>query len=150
MIRNEHELESLLSEPTERDVAAAADLGGDLLILGAGGKMGPTLALRARLALARAGSPYRVIAVARFSNQELPRQLEAAGIEAIACDLLDPGALDKLPDAPNLIFMAAMKFGTTGAEHTTWAMNVYLPGSVAERFRSSRTVAFSTGNVYPL
>lgn len=150
MIRNEQELDSLLSEPSERDVAAAADLRGDLLILGVGGKMGPTLALRARRAIERAGMPHRVIAAARFSNPELPRQLNAAGIETIASDLLEPGAVEKLPDAPNLIFMAAMKFGTTGAEHTTWAMNVYLPGLVAERFRASRIVAFSTGNVYPL
>ena len=150
MIKTEQQLDDLLSEPSEHDIATAAELSGDLLILGAGGKMGPTLALRARRAMQQAGVPHRVIAVARFSNKALQQQLEAEGVETVAADLLTPGALEQLPDAPNIIFMAAMKFGTTGAEHLTWAMNVHLPGLVAERFRESRIVAFSTGNVYPL
>jgi nucleoside-diphosphate-sugar epimerase len=150
MIRNEQELEEVLSRPGERDVEAMEALGGDLLILGAGGKMGPTLALRARRAAERAGVKHRVIAVARFSRGGLDQDLKRAGIDTIAADLLEPGALESLPDAPNVLFMAAMKFGTTGAEHMTWAMNTYLPGRVAERFAKSRIVAFSTGNVYPL
>ncbi len=150
MIENETELDEILSRPYDTDVAAAAGLGGDLLILGAGGKMGPTLALRARRAVEMSGASVRVIAVARFTNESVAHQLEAAGIEILRSDLLEPGALERLPQAPNVIFMAAMKFGTTGAEHLTWAMNTFLPGLVAERFRESRIVAFSTGNVYPL
>jgi nucleoside-diphosphate-sugar epimerase len=125
-------------------------LEGDLLILGVGGKMGPSLAKRARRAIDLAGVSKRVIGVARFSTGGLAQELEAAGIETIQSDLLDAGALAALPDVPNVIFMAAKKFGTTGAEHSTWAMNTFLPGLVAERYRASRIVAFSTGNVYPL
>ena len=121
-----------------------SELQGDLLILGVGGKMGPSLALRARRA------SKRVIAVARFSDARLRTQLESCGVEVIRGDLLAPGVLESLPDCPNVIFMAARKFGTTGQESLTWAMNTYLPGRVAERFRKSRIVAFSTGNVYPL
>jgi nucleoside-diphosphate-sugar epimerase len=142
--QTEAELEEYLSRPTEADVAHAATLAGDVLILGAGGKMGPSLARLAK----RSGA--RVIAVARFTDRELPARLQADGIETIACDLLEPGALAKLPDAPNVIFMAARKFGTAGAEYLTWAMNTFLPGLVAERYRASKIVAFSTGNVYPL
>jgi nucleoside-diphosphate-sugar epimerase len=91
----------------------------------------------------------RIIAVARFSNKNLQGELESCGIETIAADLLEPGALEKLPDVPNVIFMAARKFGTTGSQHLTWAMNTYLPGLVAKRYRGSRIAAFSTGNVYP-
>ena len=150
MIRNEAELDERLSRPSVADVAAAAALKGDLLILGAGGKMGPSLALRARRAIEKAGAPHRVIAVARFTRAELVEPLRAAGVETIASNLLEPGALAALPDSPNVIFMAAMKFGTTGAEPMTWAMNTHLPGLVAERYRDSSIVAFSTGNVYPL
>jgi len=149
-IQNVSELEELLSRPREADIAAMADLKGDLLILGVGGKMGPSLAGLARRASDKAAATRRVIAVARFSNSELPKELSAQGIETIACDLLEPGALDRLPDAPNVIFMAARKFGSSGAEHLTWAMNTFLPALVAERYRNSRIVAFSTGNVYPL
>ncbi len=131
-------------------MAAAAALDGDVLILGVGGKMGPSLAVRMRRALDQAGSRHRVIAVARFSNPGVAEAMKSAGIETITSDLLEPGALSRLPDSPNVIFMAAMKFGTTGGEHLTWAMNTYLPGLVAERYRSSRIAAFSTGNVYPL
>src|SRR5581483_2401203 len=125
-------------------------LAGDLLILGAGGKMGPSLARLARRAAALARTSPRIIAVSRFSDTGLCAELSAQGIETIACDLLEPGALSRLPQSPNVIFMAARKFGTSGDEHSTWAMNTYLPGLVAERFRDSRIVAFSTGNVYPL
>jgi nucleoside-diphosphate-sugar epimerase len=141
MIENETQLDELLSRPYDED-----RLDGDLLILGAGGKMGPTLALRAR----RAVEETRVIAVARFTSESVAHQLERAGIEIIRADLLEPRALARLPDVRNVIFMAAMKFGTTGSEYLTWAMNTFLPGLVAERFRDSRIVAFSTGNVYPL
>jgi hypothetical protein len=145
-INNETELEERLSRPTERDIAAMGALEGDLLILGVGGKMGPSLAKLAR----RAGPSERIIAVARFSDPTTAAELRTSNIETIASDLLEPGALAQLPDASNVIFMAARKFGTTGSAHLTWAMNTYLPGLVAERYRNSKIVAFSSGNVYGL
>ena len=149
-ITNENELEERLSRPSDADAAALAAMDGDLLILGAGGKMGPSLAKLARRAADKAGIKKRIIAVARFSDASLPSKLTAEGIETITSDLLEPGELEKLPDIPNVIFMAARKFGTAGAEYFTWAMNTHLPGLVASRYRYSRIVAFSTGNVYPL
>jgi hypothetical protein len=146
----EAELEERLSRPAEADLAHAATLEGDLLILGAGGKMGPSLARLAKRAAAQAGRNTRVIAVARFSDKNLPARLETEGIGTIVCDMLEPGALAQLPDAPNVVFMAARKFGTAGNEHLTWAMNTLLPGLAAERYRDSKIVAFSTGNVYGL
>ncbi len=149
-IQNVADLEDRLSCPVDADVSAMAAMKGDLLILGVGGKMGPSLARLAWRAADMAGTRQRIVAVARFSNPDLPAELSALGIETIPCDLLEPGALNRLPEIPNIIFMAARKFGSSGAEHLTWAMNTYLPALVAERFRSSRIVAFSTGNVYPL
>ncbi len=149
-INTEAELEEFLSRPSDADVAAVAQLDGDLLILGVGGKMGPSLARRARRAAEKAKVRKRIVAVARFSDNSLRHSLESDGIETLVSDLLQPGALSKLPDVPNVIFMAARKFGTTGSEDLTWAMNTHLPGLVAERFRASRIVAFSTGNLYPL
>lgn len=150
MIKSEEQLEDALSRPTAADIEAARGLQGDLLILGVGGKMGPSLARLARRALDVAGSPHRVIGVARFSDAKLKAELDRDGIETIACDLLEPMVLPRLPDAPNVVFMAAKKFGTTGAEHSTWVMNTFLPGLVAERYRTARIVVFSSGNVYPL
>jgi NAD dependent epimerase/dehydratase family len=149
-IENLADLEERLSRPEEADAAAMRALDGDLTILGVGGKMGPSLARLARRASDMAGIPRRVVAVARFSHPELRKELEAEGIEPIACDLLEPEALGRLPEIPNVIFMAARKFGTHGEAHLTWAMNTFLPGLVGERYRHSRIVAFSTGNVYPL
>lgn len=148
--RSEDELEDLLSRPSEADRDAMRGLQGDLLILGAGGKMGPTLARRARRAADEAGVNLRVIAVARFSDPTVRQKLERWGVETLAADLLDEDQLAALPGAPNVIFMAARKFGSTGNEPLTWAMNAYLPARVALRFRNSRIVAFSSGNVYPL
>lgn len=144
------ELEDCLSLPSDADVRAMSELEGDILILGAGGKMGPSLAKLARRAIQRSGVHKRVIAVSRFADGEIRRDLEKCGVETIVCDLLRPGALSSLPDIKNLVFMAARKFGTSGSEYLTWAMNTFLPGSVAERFRNCRVVAFSTGNVYGL
>jgi nucleoside-diphosphate-sugar epimerase len=149
-ITSVQELEEHLSRPTAEDVSAMKALDGDLLILGAGGKMGPSLAMLARRAADLAGSRKRVIVVSRFSDEKLRPEFSSQNIEPIACDLLEPGALAKLPKVANVVFMAARKFGTSGSEHLTWAMNTFLPGLVAERFRNSRIIAFSTGNVYPL
>jgi nucleoside-diphosphate-sugar epimerase len=143
-ISNEAELEDLLSQPSDEDRQAARALGPELLVLGAAGKMGPSLAHRA----VRAG--FAVTAVSRFGDAARRAQLEAWGVRTIARDLLAPGACDTLPDAPNVIFMAAKKFGTAGDSASTWAINGFLPGLVAQRYRQSRIVAFSSGNVYPL
>ena len=150
LITSEKHLEERLSRPSPADIEAAAALDGDLLILGAGGKMGPSLAQLAQRAIEESGKRTRVIAVARFSSPAARTSLDAAGIQTISCDLLNSKSLAELPDCPNVIFMAARKFGTTGSEWLTWAMNTYLPATVAERFRHSRMVAFSTGNVYSL
>ena len=123
---------------------------GDLIILGVAGKMGPSLARRARRACELAGIKKRITGVARFSEPGVREALEAAGIETVSADLLAPGALASLPDAPNVLYMAARKFGSTGAEHLTWAMNTLLPALVAARYPAARIAAFSTGNVYPL
>lgn len=148
--RTEEELEALLSEPYPEDVQLAARLEGDVLLLGAGGKMGPTLALRVAAAIRQAGSRATVTAVSRFSDPAIPARLEANGVRALSADLLDEAALRDLPDAANILYLVGMKFGATGQEPLTWAMNAYLPGRVAERFPRSRIVALSTGNVYPL
>ena len=124
-------------------------LQGDLVVLGAGGKMGPGLARMAKRASDAAGVHRRVIAVSRFSDPAARQGLQAAGVETVSCDLMNPSALRLLPNAPNVIFMAGTKFGTTGAEAATWAQNAYLPGLVCERYRGSRITAFSSGNVYP-
>ena len=149
-IRTIEELEEHLSRPTDADATAMAELDGDLLILGAGGKMGPSLARLARRAADQGRVSKKIIAVSRFANENVRQQFSAHNIETVACDLLEPGALARLPEAANVIFMAARKFGTTGSEHLTWAMNTLLPGLVAERYRHSRIVTFSSGNVYPL
>jgi nucleoside-diphosphate-sugar epimerase len=150
MIANEQQLEDVLAEPSQADARAMAEMEGDLLILGVAGKMGPSLAKRARRACERAKLPKRVIGVARFSDPRVGQELEAAGIETVSADLLAPGVMATLPDAPNVLYMAARKFGSTGAEYLTWAMNTLLPALVADRYAASRIVAFSTGNIYPL
>lgn len=149
-IENVEQLEELLSRPDEGVAETIRQLSGDFLILGVGGKMGPTLARMARRALTEAGKNGRVIGVARFSSPGVRDGLEQAGVETVACDLLNRDELKKLPDAENVVFMAGKKFGSTGGEWDTWAMNAFLPGMTAERFCRSRIVVFSTGNVYPL
>ena len=136
--------------PSEDLINDLAELEGDILILGAGGKMGPALARVAMQAINLSGVARRVIAVSRFSEPGLAEQLQSEGIETVAIDLLDDKEIQELPEVENVIYMAGQKFGTTGKEWLTWAMNVYLPGRVAEKFENSRIVVFSTGNVYPL
>ena len=149
-IENIQQLEERLSRPTEADIDAMRQLQGDVLILGVGGKMGPTLAQLIRRTMDAANKSGRVIGVSRFSDEAMAGELQSDGIETIACDLLDRDALFRLPEVENVIFMAARKFGTTGVEHLSWAINTQLPALVAERFRHSRIVCFSSGNVYPL
>ncbi len=150
MIKTEVQLESYLSEPTDEVIAVLAALEGDILILGVGGKMGPTLAKQAKRAIDCAGIAKSVIGVSRFSTPGVQENLQTAGIETIAADLLSEKSLQDLPDTQNVILMAGRKFGSTGNESLTWAMNGYMPGRVAEKFRNSRLAVFSTGNVYPL
>jgi len=145
------ELDDALSRPAPFAANALAATRGDLLVLGAGGKMGWSLAAMARRALdAAGGSGRRVIAVSRFEKPGATEPFRRAGVETIASDLLADGALAALPDADNVLFLAGMKFGSTGNLPATWAMNTFLPGLVARRFAASRIVALSTGNVYPL
>jgi nucleoside-diphosphate-sugar epimerase len=149
-IDSSDDLEDRLSAPTEALLAAMESIEGDIMILGAGGKMGPTLARMARRASDCTGKPRRVIAVSRFSSPEAAATLQRHGVETIACDLLDAEQIARLPAAPNVIFMAGQMFGTSDAPETTWAMNTLVPAAVAQRFASSRIVVFSTGCVYPL
>ncbi len=148
-IETEEQLEEALSAPDAKDVELMRGLSGDVIILGAGGKMGPSLARRIKRATELAAVRRRVIAVSRFSSPRSREYLASAGIETIECDLLDHRQLGGLPDCENVFFLAGRKFGSTDRNDLTWAINSYLPGLVAERYRSSRIVAFSTGNVYP-
>ncbi len=143
-IESEDALNALFSHPTQALIDDLREVDGDILVLGVGGKMGPSLAR-----LARAASDKRIVAVARFSDPSLRAGLERDGIETIACDLLDQDALNRLPRMRNVIFMAGHKFGASGDPALTWAMNVHMPALVAQAFAQSRIVAFSTGCVYP-
>lgn len=146
----QEELEEALSRPTSGVVDVLGRLDGDILVLGAGGKMGlsmATMAVRASRTPGASGvSARRVIAVSRFHGGVEP--FHAAGVETISLDLLEDGALESLPQVPNILYLAGMKFGSSGAQPMTWAMNAHLPGLVARRFTGSRIVALSTGNVY--
>ena len=145
------ELESELSRPTEGVLNTLRAIDGDVMVLGAGGKMGPTLSRMLRRGLDQIElASRRVIAVSRFSSEIAMKGLNQYGVETISCDLLNREAVEKLPDAPNIIFMAGQKFGTSNEPERTWAMNTLVPAYVAERFCKSRIVAFSTGCVYPL
>lgn len=149
-IRDVKDLEERLSRPTEGVTRTLSQLQGDILILGVGGKMGPTLARMAKRASEAAGVDRKIICVARFSQAGLEARLQSFGLETIPCDLLDPVAISQLPTAPNVVFMAGMKFGTSEDASLTWVMNVDMPALVCRRFSGSKIVAFSTGNVYPL
>ncbi len=145
-------LDDALSAPTPGVVRTLAALDGDIIVLGAGGKMGPSLARMARRALNEAdgGRSRDVIAVSRWSDAAAARQLVASGVRLITADLLDRAEVDALPFASNVIFMAGQKFGTGGDPAQTWAMNTIVPAWCGERFAGARQVVFSTGNVYPL
>ncbi|WP_327091095.1 NAD-dependent epimerase/dehydratase family protein [Nonomuraea sp. NBC_01738] len=146
-MRTESELEERLARPSAGLVDDLAGLDGDIMILGAGGKLGPSLV---RLALNAVRGTKRVLAVSRFSEPGLADALTAEGATVISADVSDERALRDLPDVANVVFLVGAKFGTQGAEHAIWFTNSYLPGRVADRFRDSRIAALSTGNVYPL
>jgi nucleoside-diphosphate-sugar epimerase len=149
-VRSIAELEERLSRPREALVDDLRKLDGDIVVLGAGGKLGPSLVRLAVRAVAAAGTGARVLAVSRFSEPGLAESLSDEGAEIVRADLADEAALAGLPDAANVVFLVGAKFGTSGREHATWATNTYLPGRVAARYAGSRIVALSTGNVYPL
>lgn len=135
--------------PSEKLMEDISKIDGDIIILGAGGKMGPALARLAKQAIDQGGIQKKILAVARFSEQGLEEELNRDGIETIKADLLNEDDLLSLPEVKNVLYLAGTKFGTKGNEPYTWAMNAYLPGRVAQKFKSSNIVVFSTGNVYP-
>ncbi|MDH4240606.1 MAG: NAD(P)-dependent oxidoreductase [Phycisphaerae bacterium] len=139
-------MEDILSEPTEATRKAVATLNGDIVVLGAGGKMGPTLALM----LKKASGNKNIYAVSRFGDKAVKARIEEAGVETIEADLLDESQYCELPEVENVFYLAGMKFGTTGNQPLTWALNSFLPGLVARHYKDARIVVFSTGNVYPL
>lgn len=142
---DESELEDILSEPSDATKEVLAKLTGDIVVLGAGGKMGPTLAMM----LKKASANQNIYTVSRFSDTAVRRRIEQAQVQTIEADLLDESSYEKLPNAENVFYMAGMKFGSTGNQPLTWAMNSYMPTLVARHYKNSRIVALSTGNVYP-
>lgn len=136
--------------PSDALVADVAKLDGDIIILGVGGKMGPALAKLAKQAVEKSGTTGKIIGVSRFSEPGLQAELNQFGIETHSIDLLEEDQLQSLPDVRNVLYLAGTKFGTTGKESFTWAMNTYLPGRVAQKYKDSRIVVFSTGNIYHL
>jgi len=148
----EQKLDALLAEPSETLISDIKKIQGDITVLGAGGKMGPTLCLLIKNAIHKAGINKRVTAISRFNGGDpaAEKLLNDNGIETISCDLLDTEKLYKLPDAPNVIFMAGRKFGTMGQEWRTWAINATLPAFVADKYKKSNIVVFSSGNIYPI
>jgi len=145
MVADVRELEDLLSQPTETACEVLGGMEGDIVVLGAGGKMGPTLAMMLR----KAAPQKHIYAVSRFSDPNAKARIETHGVETITADLLDESVYARLPDVPNVFYLAGMKFGATGNQPLTWAMNVHLPALVAQHYKNARIVALSTGNVYP-
>ena len=143
--RDVEHLEQVMATPSAALSTALQDLPGDIIVLGVGGKIGPSLAQLAK----RAAPGKRVVGVARFSEKGLREKLAGCGIECIEADLLDRKQIDALPKLANVVFMAGRKFGSAGHEDLTWAMNAHVPALVAEAFAGSRIVAYSTGCVYP-
>ena len=141
----ERGLEEWLSEPLAATCAALKQIEGDFAVLGAGGKMGPTLAMM----LKKAAPGKTVYAVSRFSDKPARQRIEEKGVRIVEADLLEESAYGRLPEVPNVFYLAGMKFGAAGNQPLTWAMNVYMPALVAQRYQQARIVALSTGNVYP-
>lgn len=147
---NEEKLTTLLTTPSDTLTEDMKNIKGDIMVLGAGGKMGPTLCLLAKNAVKKAGISKKIIAVSRFGDANIRAELEQNGIETISIDLLNVQELNRLPAAENVIYMAGRKFGTDGQEPLTWAMNATLPAFAAYHFRQANLVVFSSGNIYPI
>lgn len=150
IIQTEVELDEVMTRPSPALVEFMKTLTSPLVILGAGGKMGPTLAILARRAADAAGSDLKIVAVSRFSDERARRQLEDDRITTQSCDLMNRGALDDLPDAENVIYLVGLKFGTANNPAVTWATNTLVPAYASERYPNARIAALSSGNVYPL
>jgi len=146
---SEEILNQMLTTPSQGLITDIAQIQGDIMILGAGGKMGPDMCILAKRAAKAAGVEKKVYAVSRFSDKNAMKRLEDEGVTIISADLMENGALESLPDCENIIFMAGRKFGTNGSEHLTWGMNSWLPCMTAKRFQKSNFVVFSSGNLYP-
>lgn len=142
------ELLELVTRPSPRLIQDIKRLEGDIMILGAGGKVGPGLAIMARRACNTAGLQKRILAVSKFDYPDAPESMRQWGVEVLETDLFDPAQLAALPDIKNIIFMVGRKFGTTGSQELTWAINVLLPAKICERFPRANIVSFSTGNIY--
>src|ERR1044071_1563165 len=138
------------TEPREETLDALRQCPGDVIVLGAGGKMGPSLTAMVARGVKKLDDRRRVRAVSRWSDKGSAKALAAMGVEIIECDLMSPDDVSRLPDAPNVIFMAGQKFGTSDRPSVTWAMNTLVPANAARRYGGARIGAFSTGNVYPL
>lgn len=150
MPRTDLEIEDLLSQPTPGAIETVSALDGDYMVLGVGGKMGTSTAAMLRRALDAAGKKStRVLGVSRFSRPEAKAALAELGVEPIACDLADAEQVARLPEVANVEFLSGQKFGTEGAPDETWIQNTIVPSLVAQKFRASRIVVFSTGCVYP-
>lgn len=150
LITSEDELDEVMTRPSAALVDFVRTLPSPLVILGAGGKMGPTLAVLARRAADAANHPLDIIAVSRFSDPRARDWLESRGVQTLSCDLMDRSAVAKLPDADNVLYLVGLKFGTSGSPSTTWAVNTLVPALVCERYPEARIAALSSGNVYPL
>lgn len=148
MIHTVKELLAYMTEPSPRLIEDMKKIKGDIMIIGAGGKVGPTMAIKAQRAVEAAGTDSKIIAVSLFDYPDAASSMREAGVTVIEADISDPAQLAELPEAPNIIYMVGKKFGTTGNETATWRINVILPYLIAQRFPNSRIVSFSTGNVY--
>ncbi len=146
----EDKLNEMLTTPSAALIEDIKKIDGDIMILGAGGKMGPTLSLLCKNAVKAAGIDKKVIAVSRFTDEIATKLLTDNGVDIIKCDLQDTAQLNALPDVKNVIYMAGRKFGTYGNEWQTWGMNSTLPAHVCEKFKGASIVVFSSGNIYPL
>jgi len=142
-------VQAMMTEPSEALIRDVAKLQGNIMILGAGGKVGPTMAVKCKRAVDAAGTGAKVYAVSLFDYADAPETMRKAGVDVIEADISDPKQLAALPEAENIIYMVGRKFGTTGSEELTWHINVILPYLAAQRFPNARIVSFSTGNVYP-
>lgn len=149
-MRSVEELEDRLSTPRPALIDDLRALDGDIVVLGAAGKMGPSLVRLAVRAIEQAGTDARVIAVSRYGSPGAVEAMRSTGADVVTADITDDAALQALPDAANVVYLVGAKFGSVGHEPSIWATNAYLPGRVAERYAGSRIVAMSTGNVYPL
>ncbi len=149
-IESEEQLEELLSRPGNEVVEMFSRLDGDLIFLGITGKIGPSLAMMAARACEKAGVKKRIMGISRHIDTGSQKRLDEAGIETVRGDLLDKEFLRRLPSFRNVFFLVGMKFGAVSNLPLMWAVNSYLPALVAEHFRNSRIIAFSTGSVYPL